>query len=239
MARQDFYIKKLEEKLNIDSLKDYLYDLYVIQKKTTREIADIVYGKPKNSPNILNWLHYFNIPVRKGSEAIKVQYIGKKGERRREIARNRANTSLQSKQSRDKLREIMQTDEYREKQKQAHLGEKNGMYNPNLSDEDRLKRQNDKRDDKYDYWRRKVYEKDHFTCQITGKTSNLVAHHLEGYNWCKEKRFDVDNGITLHVSIHKCFHHFYGYGNNTKEQFKEFVENYNNGLYDEYLKEVS
>lgn len=34
-----------------------------------------------------------------------------------------------------------------------------------------------------------------------------------------------DNGITLSESIHKEFHAIYGNGNNTKEQFLEFINN--------------
>ena len=70
-----------------------------------------------------------------------------------------------------------------------------------------------------------VFEKYDYTCKCCGKRGgNLVAHHLEGYNWCIEKRFDVDNGVVLCDKCHKLFHKEYGYGNNTKEQFNIFLK---------------
>ena len=48
-------------------------------------------------------------------------------------------------------------------------------------------------------------------------------HHLDGYNWCIEKRTDETNGITLCSNCHKNFYSIYGKGNNTKEQFEEWI----------------
>ena len=50
-------------------------------------------------------------------------------------------------------------------------------------------------------------------------------HHLDSYNWCKEKRVDDTNGITLCENCHKNFHNIYGRGDNTKEQFEEWIGN--------------
>lgn len=70
-----------------------------------------------------------------------------------------------------------------------------------------------------------VMTRDNFICQKCLKRGgNLVAHHLDGYHWCKEKRQDIDNGITLCKECHFCFHKSYGFNNNTKSQFLEFME---------------
>lgn len=73
---------------------------------------------------------------------------------------------------------------------------------------------------------KEVYKRDGYKCQICGKGNcTLNAHHLDGYNWCEEKRTDVSNGITLCEDCHNDFHNTYGRGNNTKEQFFEFMDN--------------
>jgi 5-methylcytosine-specific restriction endonuclease McrA len=77
----------------------------------------------------------------------------------------------------------------------------------------------------YEYWRLAVYERDNYTCQCCGdsKGGNLNAHHLDSHDWAKDKRLDLDNAITLCVNCHTDFHMTYGYGNNTKEQFEEYM----------------
>lgn len=84
--------------------------------------------------------------------------------------------------------------------------------------------------DKYNEWRNAVYVRDNYICQCCGnnKGGNLNAHHLNGYAWCKDERLDVNNGITLCEECHKLFHSLYGRGNNTLEQFIEFIKNKKN-----------
>lgn len=43
---------------------------------------------------------------------------------------------------------------------------------------------------------------------------------------------DTSNAILLSEEIHDLFHHEYGYGDNTKEQYEEFRERYLNGEFD-------
>jgi len=102
------------------------------------------------------------------------------------------------------------------------FGKDNPNWNSNLTDEDR---QHTRRYPGYKEWRNKVYEKDNYTCQICNDNNggNLVAHHLESYTNNKELRTKLSNGITLCDVCHMNFHHQYGYGDNTKKQFKEFL----------------
>lgn len=78
-----------------------------------------------------------------------------------------------------------------------------------------------------------VLKRDNYTCIACGRNSKetkMVVHHKDGYNWCEEKRMSVDNGVTLCECCHKKFHEIYGKGNNTKEQFKNWL---NIALYSE------
>ena len=74
-------------------------------------------------------------------------------------------------------------------------------------------------------WRKAVYERDGWTCQACGHHGGeLNAHHLEAYDTSKEKRFEVENGVTLCQKCHLAFHSVYGFGGNTKEQFQEWIK---------------
>lgn len=108
-------------------------------------------------------------------------------------------------------------------------------WNADISQEER---ENKRNIDGYKDFVKSVMARDNYTCQCCGKKSSrdLNAHHIDSYDWCIEKRTDVTNGITLCESCHKNFHHIYGRGNNTKEQFDEWfkkavcLEGYNGDL---------
>ena len=120
----------------------------------------------------------------------------------------------------DESKKRWQNEEYR----RLHSGENHWNYNHNLTDEDRQDR---RFQDGYDEWTYNVKKQYNFTCDCCGdnRGGNLVSHHLDGYDWCKERRIDVTNGVCLCESCHKEFHHIYGYGSNTKEQYEDFRAN--------------
>lgn len=101
-------------------------------------------------------------------------------------------------------------------------GDKNYNYNPNITDEDRILGRSYFG---YNQWRKDVYRRDNYTCQICGDSTggNLNAHHIESYNNNPELRTILENGITLCEDCHKDFHHQYGKGNNTQSQFNRFI----------------
>jgi len=96
-------------------------------------------------------------------------------------------------------------------------------WNSNLTDEERQKNRDILENE---IWRKEVFERDNYTCQICEQHGKkLCAHHLDGYHWAIDKRFDVNNGITLCKDCHKEFHHIFGYKNNTEKQFILFKNN--------------
>lgn len=107
-------------------------------------------------------------------------------------------------------------------------GKNSPHYNPNLTDEDRIDRRLIPENKE---WRKKVYTRDYWTCQICGrKNMGINAHHLMGYNKYPKLRFKIDNGITLCSDCHKNFHKIYGSGNNTSQQFEEYKKYKNNNI---------
>lgn len=71
-----------------------------------------------------------------------------------------------------------------------------------------------------------VMKRDNYRCVCCNARKELNAHHLDGYNWCIEKRTDINNGVCLCKECHDLFHSIYGYGFNTRKQFYEFLMNY-------------
>lgn len=53
-------------------------------------------------------------------------------------------------------------------------------------------------------WRRQVFERDDFTCQICGQRGGrLQADHIKPYSAFPDLRFDLSNGRTLCVDCHR------------------------------------
>lgn len=81
----------------------------------------------------------------------------------------------------------------------------------------------------YRYWRKKVFERDLYTCKNCGDKSrknhsvSLAAHHIKNWNDNIDCRYDIDNGITLCERCHLNFHSKYGKRNNTLKQLNEFL----------------
>lgn len=67
-----------------------------------------------------------------------------------------------------------------------------------------------RRNDRYfKEWRKKVFERDDYTCQNCGarnglgKTVKLNAHHIKPWSLYPDERFELSNGQTLCLSCHK------------------------------------
>lgn len=60
----------------------------------------------------------------------------------------------------------------------------------------------------YIVWRKKVYERDHYTCQACGydKGGTLHAHHIKAFALFLDLRYVVSNGVTLCAGCHGEIH---------------------------------
>lgn len=155
--------------------------------------------------------------------SFKCDFCGK-GSWERLTEYNRYKNHYCSKECKDKHRSILYVGKNAPMYGKIGIrGEEHYRWNADLTKEEREIERNYP---EYTQFIKDVYKRDNYTCQCCGKIGqgNLNVHHLDGYNWCKEKRTDMNNGITLCKNCHKSFHKLYGKGDNTKEQFEKFIK---------------
>jgi predicted phage replisome organizer len=60
---------------------------------------------------------------------------------------------------------------------------------------------------KYREWRNSVFKRDRYACQSCGaKGARIEAHHIKPWATSVDKRFEVENGLTLCVKCHRRVH---------------------------------
>lgn len=209
--------------------KEWLKVEYTDKQRPIRDIARELYKNDKCSSSVLGWLEKFGIETRVRSEAVRLQWVD--NEERRQWQAGFIRNKITG-ETREKIIEKMQTDEYKEKQRISKTGELNGMYgvtgdkhpqwNPERTHEQRVAERKTTKDR---LWRISVFVRDNYTCQVCGddKGGNLVSHHLESYHKNEQGRYDIDNGLTLCKTCHFDYHHNHGWKNATKKKFEQFV----------------
>lgn len=103
-------------------------------------------------------------------------------------------------------------------------GIKSYLYKDTITDFERINRRNSEIT-KIKIWRDSIFERDNYTCDICKSTGGKIqAHHLNGWSYFKEERFNLENGITLCKKCHFDFHQSLGGFRNkcTKEDYKKY-----------------
>ena len=73
-------------------------------------------------------------------------------------------------------------------------------------------------------WRKKIFERDKYTCQKCNKRGGeLNAHHIFNYSSHIELRTALENGITFCKECHTLFHKTFGKKNNDDSQLQDFL----------------
>ena len=101
-------------------------------------------------------------------------------------------------------------------------GKNHPNWNNNLTNEDRITGRNYS---EYKEFIKRVLVRDNYTCFRCGYSNhnNIAVHHLDGYDWCIDRRIDDTNAVCLCKECHSNFHAHYGMGKNTKQQFEEWI----------------
>lgn len=94
--------------------------------------------------------------------------------------------------------------ETRKKLSSIRKGEKSHFWKGGVSQENRTERQNFMRTLEYKQWRKAIFERDNYTCQICEEVGGeLNADHIRPYSLFPELRLDMENGRTLCVKCHR------------------------------------
>jgi hypothetical protein len=107
------------------------------------------------------------------------------------------------------------------------LQRRRGQENPNYKGGD--KRQRPITRIEYKTWRKSVYCRDNYTCQSCfDRGKNLNAHHLDCWADYVDKRYEMNNGITLCENCHNAFHKTFGKKTNRSQFYQWIWKNYSN-----------
>ena len=68
-----------------------------------------------------------------------------------------------------------------------------------------------RKSEQYKEWQQSVYQRDYYKCQVCGNKDHINAHHLFGWKEYPDKRFDINNGVTLCKKCHILVHQKYGW----------------------------
>jgi endogenous inhibitor of DNA gyrase (YacG/DUF329 family) len=139
---------------------------------------------------------------------------------------------LNDKKSRDKLKKIQQTDEYKIKTSLCKVGEKNPMFGKKGKEAGHYKggSYRDKNGSAFrgPLWKKikfQIKQRDNNKCRHCGCNENLQIHHIVPYKCTQDN--DEDNLITLCSKCHgKCENKFHKIKSIKKEYYKGNVYNF-------------
>lgn len=81
----------------------------------------------------------------------------------------------------------------------------------------------------YKEWREAVLARAGFKCEISGRTDNLSAHHIEFKSTNPEKAFDPNNGLCLNKEVHTRLHQLASQGKSFDELVEILKKEFDNG----------
>ncbi len=224
-------------KHGIEDFKVYLENAHIVEKRTVLNISKEL-GIARKA--LYDAMEKYGIPARKLSEARKLWWDNATDEQRAHIVKAaHKKTKEMALQGCHPFQVVWREkpEEMRARAVKAALhmckvrkrnymtgrtGDKHHLWNGGKTKAERIKF---RKTEEHYAWVRAVYERDEYTCQVCGydKGGTLNAHHLNSYADHKECRHDISNGVTMCKKCHMDYHRICGYGDNTAEQFNEYI----------------
>jgi hypothetical protein len=162
--------------------KDYLYQLYIVEKKSVLDISRLI---NKSIKQVSRYLKKFDIPTRPFSTTGLKTRLG-------------AKLTLETK-SKIANSHIGKHHSVETKKKMGSKGSKNGSWKGGITPINKILRNSIE----YKLWRQAVYKRDNFKCIWCGKKGVIHADHIKPFAYFPELRFAIDNGRTLCIDCHR------------------------------------
>lgn len=187
--------------------KALLSRLYVEQYKSTEEIGQFI-GCSKHS--VLRALKTFNIPLRK--RTTKNPLLNDKEQIRRYYLVDNLSLPQIATLTKSTIGNIwtilqtlgIQTRNYKEGLNARFPDGRRNELSANWRGGITTENYRARRTDEYRAWRKAVFERDNYTCQICGqKGGDLEADHIKQFAYHPELRLTLENGRTLCKECHK------------------------------------
>lgn len=160
----------------------------------------VVFSKKPNE-GIPYWNTKVNCSVRCGNLGRKASAETK---RRKSIAMSNAYASIPGLLEKRRQQKHPSSLGLHWKKTEAQLANKRGAKNPSWKGGITPINTAIRNSEEYSAWRKKVFERDEYTCQECGaKGVPLHADHIRSFAHFPELRLDVDNGRTLCVPCHQ------------------------------------
>lgn len=193
--------------------RDELYDLYIIQNKSTYEIAEIV---NRDSKRVWEWLKDYNIPTRTAGSTLSENTYGHKI--RKGLVTHPKRGVQVSQETKLKISNTRKSRTY-----ESLSGDKNSMFgvrgelSPNWKGGLTPLRQKIYSTDEWKNVRKLIFERDNYSCVMCNKymssikrgnrkICNLAIHHIKPFSDDITKACEEDNLVLLCHECHTWVH---------------------------------
>jgi hypothetical protein len=202
-------------------------------------VENLSYSKIEKKLNlnrgvIYHWFKKYEIKPRNYSDAGKGRKFTDEHKKKISFSNSKPHTEERKKNISNSHLGKNLTDEHKDKIRSKFIGLRPGFKHPMWKGGRSTFRNRLQQSSLYKEWRKSIYDRDLYKCQICNSGGKLNSHHIikfskivEDYNLLKYEDYimcnflwDIDNGITL---CEKCHHSIKGIEEKFEEKFKSII----------------